>query len=385
MRTVKEWRILGVRSYRRCRHQATGRSLAASLLTVIITGTFAVPTQGQAVRFDGATGYGVAPAGSPIQDSTWESWVFLESLDPAATSLGWTVGWWGSNTGTTAGIVPNGSLSGGLGWCAAGAGAGLGPGGVTAGQWHHIAGVFGSECSPSMDLYFDGSLLASYGAGTCCPTSSVGTTLAAYNFAGWNGFFRGRLDEVRISSVPRYSSSFVPETRFTADASTWGLWHFDEGAGSVVAEEIAGRDFMLQGGYSWVSGVDCSPVLPSAEIVRLGTPPNPAGLLPGVTSGPVMGATWDPVIDHTTFLPGSLSDILAISATPTNLPSSFGTILCGATPFLVLTTSPGTPFAIPIPIQCSLTGVSLCAQGVGIDGSFSLALTNALDITLGSY
>ena len=60
----------------------------------------------------------------------------------------------------------------------------------------------------------------------------------------------------------------------------------------------------------------CSSSVAASDIVRLGTPPNPFALLPGTTSGPVIGATWDPVIDHTTFLPSSVTDLLAFSATP---------------------------------------------------------------------
>ena len=76
----------------------------------------------------------------------------------------------------------------------------------------------------------------------------------------------------------------------------------------------------------------CSSSVAASEMVRLGTPPNPLALFPGITSGPVLGATWDPVIDHTTFLPNSVTDLLAFSTTPTNIPTALGTLLCGATP-----------------------------------------------------
>jgi len=32
--------------------------------------------------------------------------------------------------------------------------------------------------------------------------------------------------------------------------------------------------------------------LPTLETTRLGTPPDPAAFLPGVTTGPLVGATW---------------------------------------------------------------------------------------------
>ena len=127
------------------------------------------------------------------------------------------------------------------------------------------------------------------------------------------------------------------------------------------------------------------PSLAASEVVRLGTPPNPNALLPGITTGPVIGATWDPVIDHTTFMPGAILDFIAVSSTPTNIPSVFGTILCGVSPFLVVTGSTGAPFALPIPNDCIIVGLVLCAQGGSIDGVLTIALTNALDITIGTY
>ena len=45
----------------------------------------------------------------------------------------------------------------------------------------------------------------------------------------------------------------------------------------------------------------------------------------------------------------------------------------------------GAPFALPLPSDSSLVGLSLCTQGAGIDGALTIALTIALDITLGSY
>jgi hypothetical protein len=42
------------------------------------------------------------------------------------------------------------------------------------------------------------------------------------------------IDEVRISSVARYSDNFTPARRFEPDDQTIGLWHFDEGNGEVA-------------------------------------------------------------------------------------------------------------------------------------------------------
>ncbi|MEO0652063.1 MAG: hypothetical protein AAFZ65_15425, partial [Planctomycetota bacterium] len=125
----------------------------------------------------------------------------------------------------------------------------------------------------------------------------------------------------------------------------------------------------------------------SVESVRLGTVPNPDVLRPGQTSGPVVGATWDPRIDHTTFVPNALLDVLAFSLTPLDLPiPGLGTVLC-LPPSVVAPVEavPGQPFAVPIPTKCTLVGASLCSQALSIDPFGAIQLTNALDITIGTF
>jgi len=134
-------------------------------------------------------------------------------------------------------------------------------------------------------------------------------------------------------------------------------------------------------------GSGCPAATLATETVRVGSPPNPSALLPGVTGSPVIGSTWDPVITHTTFLPTAVTDFLILAAQPANLPSGPGTFLCdvsGASPFLLLTRPAGTKFMLPIPADCGLVGLTLCAQGASTDAS-SVGLTNALDFTIGTY
>jgi endonuclease/exonuclease/phosphatase family metal-dependent hydrolase len=130
-------------------------------------------------------------------------------------------------------------------------------------------------------------------------------------------------------------------------------------------------------------GNTCGFQLAAAEVVRNGTPPNPAALLPGVTSPPVVGAFWDPVVDHSTFMPGAIADYLGFSTAPLDIPTEFGTLLCGPALFTIGVLA-GQPFSIKIPLDCSFVGVSLCTQVASWDGP-NLLLTNALDITIGSH
>lgn len=49
--------------------------------------------------------------------------------------------------------------------------------------------------------------------------------------------FSGWLDEVRFSSVVRYTTNFTPPSQpFTPDSATVALYHFDEGTGTVIVD-----------------------------------------------------------------------------------------------------------------------------------------------------
>ncbi|MEM7310152.1 MAG: hypothetical protein AAF682_25980 [Planctomycetota bacterium] len=123
----------------------------------------------------------------------------------------------------------------------------------------------------------------------------------------------------------------------------------------------------------------------ASELIRLGDPPNPNALTPGLTAGPVLGSVWDPSIDHTTFAPDALLDFLGVSPQTDNAPTPFGTVLCGLPSAELTFTSPaGEPFGVPIPVDCNLSGLVLCAQGGALGEGGELSLTNALDVTLGT-
>jgi hypothetical protein len=127
--------------------------------------------------------------------------------------------------------------------------------------------------------------------------------------------------------------------------------------------------------------------VPSLEVVRLGTPPNPNAFRPGQTSGPVIGAIWDPVVDHSSFFPGPLVDLLGISPVPApvDLPSVFGTFLIDiANPFLLFSSPAGQPFQLQVNFNCALVGRQAFAQAASLD-AVDVVLTNALDLTVGTF
>ena len=124
----------------------------------------------------------------------------------------------------------------------------------------------------------------------------------------------------------------------------------------------------------------------AVETIRLGSPPNQSAFLPGLSSGPVVGATWDPWVDHAAFAPTAVLDLVGVAAQPANVPlPGLGTLLLDVSGPLPLFAVPsGSSFAIPIPLKCSLVGAQLTAQAASLDGLGGAALTNALDITIGA-
>ncbi len=165
-----------------------------------------------------------------------------------------------------------------------------------------------------------------------------------------------------------------------------------DGPTSAVAADLDGDgdEDLLSSSYfdstiGWFENTACPTVAPAAEVVRLGSPPNPAALLPGVSGPPVLGTTWDPIIDHTGFVPGATLDVLVVSGAAVNVPLAFGTLLCdvAGSPIFV-TATPGASFSLPLPFQCPLVGASACSQGASASPT-EIRLTNALDLTLGTF
>ncbi|MEM7309329.1 MAG: hypothetical protein AAF682_21780 [Planctomycetota bacterium] len=169
------------------------------------------------------------------------------------------------------------------------------------------------------------------------------------------------------------------ETRVEITQATIGIdgWFAYSATGAELPLDLtAGRRVRLR----LVSGG-------ASESSRVGSPPNPDALLPGQTSGPVIGSVWDPVVDHTSFLPSATLDLLGVSVNPLNVAlPPFGTLLCDPTILITVQTSPaGVPFAVPLPLDCASVGVTFCAQGASLDAAGSLRFANALDITIGTY
>ena len=76
-----------------------------------------------------------------------------------------------------------------------------------------------------------------------------------------SNFYRGIIDEVRISSIARYTEDFIPEERFESDENTLALYHFDEGNGEILHDSSGNGHHGEIIGAMWVR-IDGDEVLP---------------------------------------------------------------------------------------------------------------------------
>jgi hypothetical protein len=143
---------------------------------------------------------------------------------------------------------------------------------VTDGRWHHLA-VQRRAADGYIWLFVDGNL-AAQGTG---PAGKIGYP-AGYetdfpdrepflSLGGWrmdpdhkmHPFFRGWVDELRLSNILRYSEAFEhPQGPFLADEASLALYHFDEGIGQAASGEGGAGD-APPAGLLLVGGLDSGP------------------------------------------------------------------------------------------------------------------------------
>ncbi|HRQ30857.1 MAG TPA: glycosyl hydrolase family 18 protein [Saprospiraceae bacterium] len=118
---------------------------------------------------------------------------------------------------------------------------------VDDGSWHHIA-VTRNSVTGGVALYVDGILDAisnsshsdqdiSYRDGRSTGYPDDPTLVFGAEKHDYPGslYFKGKLDEFRLSNNIRYTTNFtVPAKPMKTDANTVGLYHFDEGSGLVL-------------------------------------------------------------------------------------------------------------------------------------------------------
>jgi len=121
--------------------------------------------------------------------------------------------------------------------------------------WHHIAVVWKYAGGDDfIRVYLDGTQIYNNTLGhVMTPTS----TADMWFFDGGNGWemLDGKIDEVRISKVVRYSSNFTPQVNaFSPDSDTVLLWHLEEGSGNTITDETESLSGTKDSNISWVTG-----------------------------------------------------------------------------------------------------------------------------------
>lgn len=125
---------------------------------------------------------------------------------------------------------------------------------VLDGAWHHVA-VQRRATDGMLWLYVDGQLDASAAGpagdisypddgvpgnfcGGPCDNSDPFIVLGAEKHDAGAQFpsYSGWLDELRFSTTLRYAADFSPPGRFSPDADTAALYHFDEGSGTDIVD-----------------------------------------------------------------------------------------------------------------------------------------------------
>ena len=120
------------------------------------------------------------------------------------------------------------------------------------GSWHHTALVYSRR---RLELFLDGERVDTESIGSHPPnTNSTSLMIGAGVASDGVHWYPGAIDEVRISSTRRYRSDGDPELpprRFTADASTLLLLHFDEGSGRYARDSSTSAFLGLVNGCTW--------------------------------------------------------------------------------------------------------------------------------------
>lgn len=117
---------------------------------------------------------------------------------------------------------------------------------VERGRYHHVAATWDGA---HVRIFLDG-VTEGIGALDHIRVSQSGPLTMGYPY-WWNGLCA----EVRISSICRYTSDFVPPHTFEADADTRALWLLDDVSSSVVVDaSLNGHDGVVSNG-SWVHSI----------------------------------------------------------------------------------------------------------------------------------
>ena len=178
-----------------------------------------------------ATNTGALVGGGSSQ-WTFEAWIYANVISQATIVGNGYLGLWISNSG----------------YVSAYGTAAIGVTAVPTGTWTHVAMSYDGA---HVYVFVNGALNATAAAAS---TNSMNGPYAI----GDNGayFFDGFIDEVRISNICRWTTSFTaPSSPYASDSHTVMLYHLDEGSGTTVIDSSGnGYNLAIIGGAGYVPG-----------------------------------------------------------------------------------------------------------------------------------
>jgi hypothetical protein len=116
--------------------------------------------------------------------------------------------------------------------------------------WFHYAGVH-DPATGEARTYLNG-VLAETASVYATPATNTDDLIIGLD---WDGGcpMDGVIDELRISSVVRYSANFTPPGPFSSDGDTMALYHFDEYTGATAYDSSGNGNHGALVGATWTS------------------------------------------------------------------------------------------------------------------------------------
>ncbi len=243
------------------------------------------------------------------------------------------------------------------------------------GAWHHVA-VTRAIADGRLRIFVDGSLDAeadgpdgdlSYQDGRTTthpadPFLVIGAEKHDLDFLTYPSF-SGWIDELRLSNTLRYTGNFTrPAARFSTDASTVGLYHFDEGVGNLLNDASGAAGGPANGtryyggsinGPEWTDDSPwyVAPPTPTPTFTPAGPTPT-ATRTPTRTVTPTATRTATPTLTPTATRTPTLTATATPTATIPIVPPATRTPTSGPTP------TPVGPSSLTLTFQTVASGLS---------------------------
>ncbi|MEO0649513.1 MAG: hypothetical protein AAFZ65_02395, partial [Planctomycetota bacterium] len=165
-------------------------------------------------------------------------------------------------------------------------------------------------------------------------------------------------------------------------------------SGGTLSETQVTQVFFESSGPGVSPDLDANGILDACEyspleVPRFGVLTNNEALVSLSPPGPSMGQPYRLRVDHETFLPGAITDIVFVGTVLVDIPlPPFGSLLLPLEGTLSASAAAGEPIEFPMPFNSVLFGLPFSFQGTSIgvvDGLPAIELTNAIDVLVGAW